>query len=124
MKKITKFLFIAVLINCSNQSLADDTTILKYHNEQVGHTIYITDGKVVGGKSVGGFKWEVSGGAYDGRNLHVTFTSPQRSGCKSWFTQIYEVNETGPRMLVNVDKCGQVRSDLNKQHRWDYAPGT
>lgn len=124
MKNITKFLFITALVNCSNQSLADDTTILKYHNEQVEHTIYITDGKVVGGKSVGGFKWEVSGGAYDGRNLHVTFTSPQRSGCKSWFTQIYEVNETGPRMLVNVDKCGQVRTDLNKQHRWDYASGT
>ena len=121
MTNITKIILTTAAIAFSYMSAASETMVLKYHSSQVKHEIHVTNGKVVGGKSLGGFAWEVSGGAYDGKNLHVTFTSTQRSGCKSWFTHIYEVNEAGPRMLVNVDKCGETRTDLNGQHYWDYV---
>lgn len=121
MINITKIILTTAAITFSYMSAAGETMVLKYHSSQVKHEIHVANGKVVGGKSLGGFAWEVSGGAYDGKNLHVTFTSTQRSGCKSWFTQVYEVNETGPRMLVNVDKCGKTRTGLNGQHYWDYV---
>ena len=118
MTNITKILLATGAITINYMSAASEDMVLKYHSNQVKHEIHVTDGKVVGGKSLGGFAWVVSGGAYDGKNLHVTFTSTQRSGCKSWFTQIYEVNKTGPRMLVNVDKCGVVNANLNQQQYW------
>ena len=121
MNNITKILMSTVAISFSQLGATDDTIVLKYSNSQVKHQVYVSDGKVVGGKSLGGFAWQVSGGAYDGRNLHVTFTSPQRDGCKSWFTHVYEVTEAGPRMLVNVDKCGHTKTDINRQYYWDYA---
>ena len=123
MKNWIKILIVTVSMTLSNLGAAGETTVLKYHSPLVKHEIYVTDGKVVGGKSLGGSAWQVSGGAYDGKYLHVTFTSAERSGCKSWFTHIYEVNETGPRMLINVDKCGSTQTDLKKQHSWDYDPG-
>lgn len=119
MTNIMRVLLTTAAISFSHMSSAVDSIVLKYHSNQARHEIHVADGKVVGGKSQGGFAWEVSGGAYDGKNLHVTFTSPQRSGCKSWYTHIYEVNQSGPRMLVNIDKCGDTRTDLNGQHYWD-----
>ncbi len=119
MKTITTIILMTMYAAFSNVSAADDTRILKYHSNQVQHEINISDGKVTGGKSRGGFVWEVIGGAYDGKFLHVTFISSQRTGCKSWFTQVYEVNEVGPRMLVNVDKCGHYLTNINEQYYWD-----
>ena len=116
MTNITKIILTTAAITFSHMSAASETVVLKYHSNKVKHEIHVADGKVVGGKSLGGSAWEVKGGAYDGKNLHVTFTSTQRSGCKSWFTHVYEVNAEGPRMLINIDKCGQYRTDLKGQY--------
>lgn len=119
MKNVSILLVIALSNMISNLTFAGETTVLKYHSNQVGHEVYIADGKVVGGKSRGGFSWVIAGGAYDGKHLHVTFTSAERTGCKSWFTQVYEVNSKGPVMLLSVDKCGVVKMALNQQQYWE-----
>ena len=124
MKTRTMILLMSIITTFSNPGIAAETTVLKYHSKQVSHEISIADGKITGGKSRGAFVWQVDGGAYDGKYLHVTFSSPQRIGCKSWFTQVYEVNEKGPRMLVNVDKCGFAVSNVNEQYYWDSRPGS
>lgn len=117
-KKIPIFQVTTLSIIISNFAFAGETTVLKYRSDQVEHEVYVTNGKVVGGKSRGGFSWLITGGAYDGKHLHVTFTSPERTGCKSWYTQIYSVNNKGPVMLVNVDKCGAVKTNLHRQQYW------
>jgi hypothetical protein len=119
MKTLPAILMIVLLTNLSSPCYAEEAKVLKYHSKQVQHQINVSDGKVVGGKSRGGFVWKVNGGAYDGKYLHVTFSSPQRSGCKSWFTQVYEVNDIGPRMIINIDKCGHYLTNINEQFYWD-----
>lgn len=119
MNNISAYLIILLSTVVSNSAFALQTEVLKYHSGQVAYEVYVTDGKVVGGKSQGGFSWLITGGAYDGKYLHVTFTSPERTGCKAWYTQVYKVNNKGPLMLVNVDKCGVARTELNSQKYWN-----
>lgn len=119
MKTLQTILLLAICTAFSHAALADEKKTLKYHSKQVQHEINISNGQVVGGQSRGGFFWKVNGGAFDGKYLHVTFTSSQRYGCKSWFTQVYEVNKIGPRMILNVDKCGHYLSNVNEQYYWD-----
>jgi hypothetical protein len=117
MKKVYIFLTLVYLVFSSSMLFAAQTTVLKFSSGQGGYEIYVTDNKVVGGKAQGGSNWIITGGFYDGKNLHYTSVSSERSGCKSWYSQIYEINSKGPVMLVNVDKCGNVQK-MRNQHYW------
>jgi len=118
MTSLSKLLVFTASVIFSNFTFAGETTSLNYRSDSVEHEIYVTDGKVVGGKSRGSFSWLITGGAYDGKHLHVTFASPERKGCKSWYTHVYKITSKGPLMLVNIDKCGTAKTGLSKQHYW------
>ncbi len=89
---------------------AEETLIF---GDSESYYVRIVDEEVVSGYAQGSADWEILSGVYDGINLQIIMTTPDRSNCYEWWSHNFIVEDSQVTLRTSVNKCGEAIVDRN-----------